>query len=92
MPVTAGKAGTPTALPRATLTALIAEVSLVIAEQPWPFFEHTDLLDFPGARSRLKLTELPPEPPNERERADARAASCAARSPICSSATPTSSS
>ena len=61
----AGKAGSPTALPRATLTALIAEVSLVIAEEPWPFFEHTDLLDFPGARSRLKLTNLP-EPPNER--------------------------
>ena len=65
VPVTAGKAGAPTALPRATLTALIAEVSLVIAEEPWPFFEHTDLLDFPGARSRLKLTNLP-EPPNER--------------------------
>ena len=65
VPMTAGKAGPPTALPRATLTALIAEVSLVIAEEPWPFFEHTDLLDFPGARSRLKLTNLP-EPPNER--------------------------
>lgn len=52
--------GEPTALPRATLTALIAEVKLVVVDAPWPFFEHTDLLDFPGARSRLKLTDLPP--------------------------------
>ena len=47
-----------TELPRATLTALIAEVKLVMVDAPWPFFEHTDLLDFPGARSRLKLTHL----------------------------------
>ena len=33
----------------------------VIAEKPWEFFEHTDLLDFPGARSRSKLIELPSE-------------------------------
>ncbi|MEM6547947.1 MAG: virulence factor SrfC family protein [Pseudomonadota bacterium] len=60
-PVRQGKAEAEVALPRATLTALIAEVRLVIDRQPWPFFEHTDLLDFPGARSRLKLTHLPPE-------------------------------
>ena len=52
--------GEPVELPRATLTALIAEVKLVMVDTPWPFFEHTDLLDFPGARSRLKLTQLPP--------------------------------
>ena len=51
--------GQPTELPRAVLTALIAEVKLVMVDAPWPFFEHTDLLDFPGARSRLKLTHLP---------------------------------
>lgn len=51
-----------TSLPRATLTALIAEVRLVIDVKPWPFFDHTDLLDFPGARSRLKLTALPSDP------------------------------
>ncbi len=56
--------GEPTALPRATLSALIAEVKLVIVDAPWPFFEHTDLLDFPGARSRLKLTNLPPAAPD----------------------------
>ena len=54
--------GQPTELPRATLTALIAEVKLVMVDAPWPFFEHTDLLDFPGARSRLKLTHLPADP------------------------------
>ena len=59
--------GEPAALPRATLTALIAEVKLVMVDAPWPFFEHTDLLDFPGARSRLKLTDLPPAE-DERER------------------------
>jgi hypothetical protein len=66
VPIVGGKPAAPTALPRATLTALIAEVSLAIATKPWPFFEHTDLLDFPGARSRLKLTNLPAEPDNRR--------------------------
>lgn len=51
-----------TDLPRATLTALIAEVALQIDQKPWPFFDHADLLDFPGARSRLKLREMPADP------------------------------
>ncbi len=42
----------PVSLPRASVTALVAELSITMREQPWPFFEHTDLLDFPGARSR----------------------------------------
>jgi hypothetical protein len=66
-PVRDGAPGAETALPRATLTALIAEVSLTIAEQPWPFFEHTDLLDFPGARSRLKLLKMPELPADNEE-------------------------
>ncbi|MBS0560292.1 MAG: virulence factor [Proteobacteria bacterium] len=53
--------GAPVDLPRATLTALIAELRITLDERPWPMFEHTELLDFPGARSRLKLTELPPD-------------------------------
>jgi hypothetical protein len=65
LPVIDGVAGAETALPRATLTALIAEVRLVIDTKPWPFFEHTDLLDFPGARSRLKLLRMPPEKAEE---------------------------
>lgn len=49
-------------VPRATLTALVAEIKVVMAEGPWSFFQHTDLLDFPGARAREKLTDLPAEP------------------------------
>ncbi len=41
-------------LPRAVLTAVIAELQLQLAEKPHDFFDHTDLLDFPGARSREK--------------------------------------
>ncbi|HKY95508.1 MAG TPA: virulence factor SrfC family protein, partial [Kiloniellales bacterium] len=39
-------------LPRPLATALIAELRIKMQKQPWPFFEHTDLLDFPGARVR----------------------------------------
>ncbi len=35
------------------LTALIAELRIVCRDKPQPFFEHTDLLDFPGYRSRF---------------------------------------
>ncbi|MEJ8849961.1 virulence factor SrfC family protein [Variovorax rhizosphaerae] len=49
----------PVKVPRATLTALVAEIKVVMASQPWAFFEHTDLLDFPGARAREKMLELP---------------------------------
>ena len=44
--------GAPISLPRPVVTALIAELRLVITEEPWPLFKHTDLLDFPGARNR----------------------------------------
>ncbi|HMN82449.1 MAG TPA: virulence factor SrfC family protein [Burkholderiaceae bacterium] len=53
-------------VPRAVLTALIAEVKVVMTDRPWRFFEHTDLLDFPGARSREKQVDLPAEK-DERE-------------------------
>ncbi len=39
-------------LARPILTALAAELRMVLKESPWPFFEHTDLLDFPGYRNR----------------------------------------
>jgi hypothetical protein len=39
-------------LPRSVLTAIIAELQLQLADKPFPFFDYTDLLDFPGARSR----------------------------------------
>jgi len=39
-------------LPRPIVTALSAELRMVLKEAPQPFFVHTDLLDFPGYRSR----------------------------------------
>jgi hypothetical protein len=44
--------GKSVALPRPVVTALAAELRMTLKETPWPFFEHTDLLDFPGYRSR----------------------------------------
>lgn len=46
---------------RATLCALVAELRIVMTDRPWDFFEHTDLLDFPGARSREQMFDLPSE-------------------------------
>ncbi len=62
-----GQDGKPVAVPRATLCALVAELRIVIATQPWDFFEHTDLLDFPGARSREQMFDLPAEPDKRAE-------------------------
>lgn len=38
--------------PTCVITALTAELCVTLETAPWPFFTHTDLLDFPGARSR----------------------------------------
>jgi hypothetical protein len=58
-PKQADRRTTPDAtLPRSLVCALTAELSVAIDEKPWDFFDHTDLLDFPGARSRLKLASL----------------------------------
>ena len=46
-------AGGTVELSRPVLTALIAELRIVCRDKPQPFFEHTDLLDFPGYRSRF---------------------------------------
>jgi hypothetical protein len=45
-------------LSRADLTALVAELHLSLCTRPWDFFDHTDLLDFPGARSRLRIPDV----------------------------------
>ncbi|MBM3644157.1 MAG: virulence factor [Alphaproteobacteria bacterium] len=45
-------------LPRSLVCALTAELAVPIDGKPQEFFGHTDLLDFPGARARLKLTSL----------------------------------
>ncbi|MBB5222820.1 hypothetical protein HNP73_002756 [Amaricoccus macauensis] len=39
-------------LPVAVASALTAELFVTLEEAPWEFLTHTDLLDFPGARSR----------------------------------------
>jgi hypothetical protein len=44
--------GKQTQISRSNLTALVAEIVVQVKEQPHDFFLHTDLLDFPGARSR----------------------------------------
>ena len=46
------RAGRRTQMARPVITAIVAELQLQLAEKPFDFFEHTDLLDFPGARSR----------------------------------------
>lgn len=46
--------GKAVSLPRPLLTALVAELVIVCRDQPLPFFAHTDLLDFPGYRTRFK--------------------------------------
>lgn len=58
--VTVGtSAGRRVALPRPVVAALVAELRLVLTERPFDFFEHTDLLDFPGGRSRENISDLP---------------------------------
>jgi hypothetical protein len=46
------RSGRRSQMARPVITAIVAELQLQLAEKPFDFFEHTDLLDFPGARSR----------------------------------------
>jgi hypothetical protein len=50
--------GRPVDLPRASVTALVAELSITMQDKPYDFFDHTDLLDFPGARSREIIPDI----------------------------------
>lgn len=43
-------------LPVGVVSALTAELFVTLEEAPWEFLTHTDLLDFPGARSRERKT------------------------------------
>ncbi len=45
-------------LPRSTVTGLTAEIVVVMERKPYDFFDHTDLLDFPGARSREEIRDI----------------------------------
>lgn len=52
-----GDNGRRTQATRAQLAAIVAELVITIKDQPWTYFGHTDLLDFPGARSRDLLED-----------------------------------
>ncbi len=45
-------------LPRSLAAALTAELCITVKEKPSEVFDYTDLLDFPGARSRLQIKRL----------------------------------
>ena len=49
--------GAQATIDRAAVAALIAEITVPLTERPWDFFEHTDLLDFPGARTRQEIND-----------------------------------
>ena len=52
------KNGKSAALTRNLVTALTAELTIVMPNKPDDFFEQVDLLDFPGYRSRLKIKNI----------------------------------
>ena len=45
-------------LPRVFVTALTAELIIPMRDKPADFFDHTDLLDFPGYRSRKMFVDM----------------------------------
>ena len=53
----ASSTGAAASIDRAAVAALIAEITVPLPRPPWDFFEHTDLLDFPGARTREEITD-----------------------------------
>ena len=57
-PSRGGRDGGVVKVPRAVLTALVAEIKIVMPVIPSNFFNNADLLDFPGARSREKMLDL----------------------------------
>jgi hypothetical protein len=57
-PLGAKGPGAAVKLPRALLASLVAELRITMTETPWPFLATTDLLDFPGARSREKMIDI----------------------------------
>ena len=52
------RSGRPVELPRSSVAALVAELRITMRDKPWAFFDHTDLLDFPGARSREIIPDI----------------------------------
>lgn len=50
--------GTSVILQRSLVTALTAELTIVMQVKPDDYFDYTDLLDFPGYRSRYKIDDV----------------------------------
>ncbi len=55
-PIIGGEVCGPIKLAKPLLAALTAELRLTIPESGWEFLKDLDILDFPGARSRLKIS------------------------------------
>ncbi|MDE7548960.1 virulence factor SrfC family protein [Acetobacter fabarum] len=53
-----GEKGSRAYLPRNVVSAIISELVIPLTSARWSFMDKTDLLDFPGARSRLKIPEV----------------------------------
>lgn len=51
-------AGIETDISRKNATALVAELTLVMKNSPAVYFDHTDLLDFPGYKARLECSDI----------------------------------
>ena len=47
--------GKKASLPRSVLAAMVSELIMPLKTKPYDYFEHTDVLDFPGYRPRLDL-------------------------------------
>lgn len=56
-PVLRGQAQSPLLLSKSVVAALTAELRLPLPKSRWNFANHLDILDFPGARSRLKISD-----------------------------------
>ncbi|MDR1577325.1 MAG: putative virulence factor [Deltaproteobacteria bacterium] len=50
--------GRKASLSRPVLSALIAEIHVKVVEKPGQFMDYADILDFPGYRARMKLTDI----------------------------------
>lgn len=53
-----GKNGQVANITRKNATAIVAELILVMCAKPAPYFDHTDLLDFPGYKARLECSDI----------------------------------
>ena len=62
VPVVQGEKQPPVSIPKPIVAALVAELRLPISHARWQFLNSLDMLDFPGARSRLKLSNVSLEP------------------------------